>query len=109
MLHARLDYMRIQDPANKIPQDEPVFLLRGQDHTAASVVRYWAFTNMEASPDLAKLALAHADRMDAWTTKKTADIAETSSDDVKPEPEEFAPCNVCNDTGKLPVHCSCVA
>lgn len=27
MLHARKDYMRIQDPENKIPQDEPVFLL----------------------------------------------------------------------------------
>ena len=29
MKHARDDYNRIQDPAGKIPEDEPVFLLRG--------------------------------------------------------------------------------
>ena len=31
MIHARDDYNRIQDPAGKIPADEPVFLLRAQD------------------------------------------------------------------------------
>lgn len=31
MIHAREDYNRIQDPKGLIPQDEPVFLLRGQD------------------------------------------------------------------------------
>lgn len=34
MKHARNDYNRIQDPEGKIPQDEPVFLLRGQDKFA---------------------------------------------------------------------------
>lgn len=32
MIHARKDYTeRIQDSENKIPKDEPVFLLRAQD------------------------------------------------------------------------------
>ena len=31
MIHARADYDRIQDPEGKIGDDEPVFLLRGQD------------------------------------------------------------------------------
>lgn len=31
MKHARKDYQRIQDPLNLIPENEPVFLLRGQD------------------------------------------------------------------------------
>lgn len=30
MLHAREDYNRFQDPEGLIPDDEPVFLLRGQ-------------------------------------------------------------------------------
>lgn len=30
MIHARPDYNRIQDPENKIPEDEPVFLLRAK-------------------------------------------------------------------------------
>lgn len=31
MRHLRSDYQRIQDPAHKIGEDEPVFLLRAQD------------------------------------------------------------------------------
>ena len=31
MKHARSDYDRIQDPDGKIPANEPVFLIRGQD------------------------------------------------------------------------------
>jgi hypothetical protein len=42
MKHARSDYNRIQDPENKIPADEPVFLLRGQDIYAPVAVLFWA-------------------------------------------------------------------
>lgn len=42
MKHARADYNRIQDPENKIPEDEPVFLLRAQDFNAPNTVEYWA-------------------------------------------------------------------
>lgn len=34
MKHAREDYNRIQDPANLIPENEPVFLFRAQDKFA---------------------------------------------------------------------------
>lgn len=42
MKHAREDYDRIQDPAGLIPEDEPVFLLRGQDVAAPAAVEAWA-------------------------------------------------------------------
>ena len=76
MIHAREDYNRVQDPENKIPQDEPVFLLRAQDETAAHVVRFWAFLNQNSAQHniLNKMALNHADKMDAWPVKKRADL-----------------------------------
>jgi len=42
MIHARTDYDRIQDPAKLIPDDEPVFLLRGQDKLAWIAVWFYA-------------------------------------------------------------------
>lgn len=89
MIHARNDYQRIQDPTNKIPNDEPVFLLRAQDKTAAEVVRYWVRLNRRALTEDKKkggdlniegrrkaivLAEAHAFRMDDWEKKKAADV-----------------------------------
>lgn len=74
MKHARPDYDRIQDPANLIPADEPVFLLRGQDETAAKVVRYWAELNRNGDKHAVELALSHAYEMDKWPTKKQADV-----------------------------------
>lgn len=77
MKHARTDYARIQDPENKIPADEPVFLLRAQDRTAAQVVRYWATLNAtlpDRDPHAIQLAMEHADRMSKWPKKKTADV-----------------------------------
>lgn len=38
MLHAREDYNRIQDPENKIPEDEPVMLFRAQDKYAIAAL-----------------------------------------------------------------------
>jgi hypothetical protein len=91
MIHNRNDYQtRIQDSENKIPADEPVFLLRAQDETAAAVVRYWIKLNRKAVNIAAKasgdgsalqarkkaiaLAEAHAYRMDDWPKKKPADV-----------------------------------
>ena len=42
MIHARTDYDQIQDASGKIPVDEPVFLLRGQDPFAPKLLRMWA-------------------------------------------------------------------
>lgn len=77
MKHARPDYNRIQDPENKIPADEPVFLLRAQDTTASEVVRFWANLNshrIDGDKRAVQLAMAHAVEMDKWPTHKTADL-----------------------------------
>lgn len=85
MIHAREDYNRIQDPHKKIPDDEPVFLIRGQDQLAGQVVRMWAELNLLAGGDLSlsSAACEHAERMDAWSPKKLADDS-----DQAPEPRQ---------------------
>jgi hypothetical protein len=74
--HARTDYDRIQDPAGLIPEDEPVFLLRGQDRAAAAAVRYWAETAgaFGASPEILQAARDQAGRMERWRTHKVPDM-----------------------------------
>ena len=98
MKHARPDYSRIQDSLSiekgGIPEDEPVFLLRAQDRVAARVVRIWAILQREeiklrdhpldakshaAELLVASLAEDHAELMDKWPFKKTADITEEQS------------------------------
>lgn len=76
MLHARLDYNRIQDPEGRIPANEPVFLIRAQDVVSGDAVRAWADLNDAAGgdPTLSRLAREHAVRMDAWPAKKTAGL-----------------------------------
>lgn len=68
MKHARPDYARIQDPSGKIPEDEPVFLLRAQDSAAPETVRRWAVLNEErgGDPALTRQALDHARAMEEW-------------------------------------------
>ena len=75
MKHARVDYDHIQDSTGKIPEDEPVFLIRGQDVSGAAAVRHWAALNIANGGDesLTDAAVAHADLMDAWPIKKPAD------------------------------------
>lgn len=75
MKHARSDYDRIQDPDGKIPENEPVFLIRAQDAIGAEVVRFWGRLNAERGGDLelSQSARTQADLMDAWPTKKLAD------------------------------------
>jgi hypothetical protein len=95
MKHARRDYNRIQDPAAQIPADEPVFLLRGQDPLAPSVVRNYAalckaIANRDNHPVISPNTLTpegrqafdfmavtlerQADAMDAWQQKMAATI-----------------------------------
>ena len=71
MKHARSDYNRIQDPANKIPADEPVFLLRGQDKAAPHAVRAWADQAHAAgaSANIVADARRQADAMEGWHAK----------------------------------------
>jgi hypothetical protein len=78
MLHARMDYQRIQDPAGLIPDAEPVFLIRGQDEIGSMIVRAWAdeYQKRGGDPVIADSARAQAILMDAWPTKKAADVPE---------------------------------
>lgn len=78
MIHARMDYQRVQDPEGKIPEGEPVFLIRGQDVIGALIVRQWAeeYQKRGGDPVIADSARAHAILMDAWPKKKMADVPE---------------------------------
>lgn len=71
MKHARSDYDRIQDPENKIPEDEPVFLLRGQDKFAPELLLRWAakLRLSGGSSLMATLVENHAQEMIAWQKK----------------------------------------
>lgn len=89
MKHARSDYDRFQDPAGLIPDDEPVFLLRGQDKLAPGVVRAWADrASLAGDVDFALVTAVrrHADAMEHWqatrgfkTPDAPADVLEVSA------------------------------
>jgi len=68
MKHARKDYDRFQDPEGKIPEDEPVFLLRAQDAVAPGVVEAWALAahSVGADENIVQHAYEHAQLMRKW-------------------------------------------
>ena len=76
MIHARTDYQRIQDPTGKIPQDEPVFLLRGQDSLAPEMLEIYALAAHKAgaSPALVDSVYKHAQAMRKWQTEHTVKV-----------------------------------
>ena len=79
MKHARKDYNeRIQDAANLIPADEPVFLIRGQDTVGHAAVRSYAHLHRinGGSDAVYAAAMRHADLMEQWPKKKSADVPE---------------------------------
>ncbi len=76
MKHPRTDYdRRIQDNANLIPPDEPVFLLRAQDILAADAVDFWADALESNGGDLDTVEAVRdwAQRMREWNPKKMPD------------------------------------
>ena len=69
MKHLRKDYNeRIQDSANLIPEDEPVFLLRGKDIFTPGLMLDWAKQLRLAGgdPELARLVEDGAQEMINW-------------------------------------------
>lgn len=68
MKHARKDYDRIQDPSGKIPEDEPVFLLRGQDMFAPALLLRWAAEVRlhRGDHEMARMVEDHAQKMIEW-------------------------------------------
>ena len=77
MIHPTEGYnKRIQDNTNQIPEDEPVFLLRGQDVLAPSLILDWA-SRMRAlggDPGMTDIVREHAHRMILWQQKNGAKI-----------------------------------
>lgn len=88
MRHARSDYDRIQDPQGRIPADEPVFLIRGQDVVAPLVVAYWADTaeRYGAAPALVRMVREWAQEINDYQQRmgfKVPDVPETSIEDFE--------------------------
>lgn len=88
MRHARSDYDRIQDPQGKIPADEPVFLIRGQDVVAPLVVAYWADTaeRYGVAPEVVHMVREWAQEISDYQQRmgfKVADVPETSIRDFE--------------------------
>lgn len=79
MKHARDDYNRIQDPAGKIPEDEPVFLLRGQDRAAPGAVRAYAeiLESMGGDPVLVRKSREQAEKMELWQVAVRSKVADS--------------------------------
>lgn len=76
MKHAREDYSRIQDPEGKIPEEEPVFLIRGQDVVGPNAVLHWAelAESQGANVDIVQSAREQALRMRDWQRLNVAKI-----------------------------------
>lgn len=68
MKHARADYNRIQDPWGKIPDEEPVFLLRAKDKLFCEIVRAYALALEVNSgdPDMVQMCRQHADHAENY-------------------------------------------
>lgn len=67
MIHAREDYNRIQDPENKIGQDEPVFLLRATDKCTPKTILFWAdLCEKAGNKEMADVARDHVSKMLTW-------------------------------------------
>ena len=80
MIHSREKYqdeiIDLRTAEGKgIPEDEPVFILRGQDRLAPALVRRWAFEleSKGGDPGMVSQALKHAKLMEKWPVKKLAD------------------------------------
>jgi len=83
MLHARKDYQeRIQDSANIIPEDEPVFLIRAQDIVGPSIVETWAEWAEAggAAPNIISAARSHAIAMRKWQEEHGSKVPDMPED-----------------------------
>lgn len=80
MKHARKDYDRFQDPANKIPEDEPVMLFRAQDQYAVdALLGYVAaiYADPQSTPDAqecADVVTKFIKVFEAWDVTKSPDL-----------------------------------
>ena len=77
MIHARNDYNnRVVDLEEKIPEDEPVFLLRGQDIFTETMLNKYANLLEQANgdPKIVKQIRDHVILVRNWKKKKICDL-----------------------------------
>jgi hypothetical protein len=90
MFHARPDYALLQDPRGKIPRDEPVYLLRGQDQKAQACLKLWCDLAVKDGSDPALIEATRQQilRMDNWQlkfAKKKSDMPKVAEPGTTPE------------------------
>lgn len=83
MKHVRADYNeRIQDSAGLIPDDEPVFLVRGQDLAALATIDAWIdeARRVGAEPEMIESGFHHRDVVEAWQAAHGAKVPDAPPD-----------------------------
>ena len=70
-----LKYGRVQIDKNRIPVDEPIFILRAQDKLAEPLIRFYAELARVYCGDveLCSSAILSAERFRRWPVKKMPD------------------------------------
>jgi hypothetical protein len=83
MKHARDDYNRIQDPAGKIGEDEPVMLFRAQDRLMGEVlIKYLELLKQNgAKADIQQAVHEHINATLAWQRQHGCKTPDLPSDD----------------------------
>jgi hypothetical protein len=66
MKHARADYAHIQDLTGRIPEDEPVFLIRAQDIAGPAAVLCWANVAEKNGAGKGMVEAARAQAKEMW-------------------------------------------
>lgn len=86
MRHARSDYQeRIQDSAGLIPDDEPVFLIRGQDVAAVPAAAAWCLAARKAgaSVEIIDAVLRHIDLVEAWQAEHGVKVPDAPAEALR--------------------------
>lgn len=84
MKYGREDYQRIQDPTGLIPEDEPVFLIRGQDTLGPEILDAYANENDKAGGSLrvSQGVREQAEEMRRWQCRVTSKFANLPEEDT---------------------------
>lgn len=82
MKHLRTDYDDAAALDAKIPADEPVFLIRGQDPASRPALRAWATATemLGGDPELVRRVREWADHMDCWAVGHGKKVADAPTD-----------------------------
>lgn len=87
MIHARTDYDRIQDPAGKIAEDEPVMLFRARDVLMPALLAKYAdlLRLHNADQVMIETVLAHEQATRKWQRMNGCKLPDMPPDAKRPE------------------------